>query len=464
MFIDSHAHLDFSSYEDSEIEAVVQRAHEAGVEAIIHIGSGEGTQSMQQTPVLLDRLANASVEIYGAIGVHPHDAKLVTEEVIDQARELARHPRIKAIGEIGLDFHYNHSPREAQEAALRQFIRLAKELKKPILIHDRDSHEELLQILKEENAREVGGVFHCFSGDYEFGKRVIEENFLVSFTGIVTFKKAEVTQEAAKNLPLEKMMIETDSPFLTPVPFRGKRNEPAYVKYVAEKIAELKGLSVEDVARVTSLNAHRLFGFSQQQAPVSIAYRIRNSLYLNITNRCTLACVFCPKFVDWEVKGHYLRLPKEPDFAEVKAALGSFADVDEVVFCGYGEPTQRLDLLKEVAAYVHEKGKKVRLDTDGLGNLIHERNIVPELVGLVDAMNISLNAPDAKTYAKVCPNRFGEAAYPEVKKFISAAKGHIPWVQASVVGMPGVDVEASRKIAEEELGVRFRHREYNNVG
>lgn len=460
MFIDSHAHVDFSSYKAEEIEGVVQRALEAGVENIVHIGSGEGLESMEKTPELLDRFDC----LYGSIGVHPHDAKLVNDEVIEQARHLAAHPKVVAIGEVGLDFHYMNSPREAQMEALRKFIRLAKELKKPIIIHDRDSHEELLTILKEEEAREVGGVFHCFSGDYAFGKKVIDENFLVSFTGIVTFKKALETQDAAKRLPLEKMMIETDSPFLTPVPFRGKRNEPAFVSYVAAKIAELKGLAVEDVARVTTLNAHRLFGFGEQRPASSIVYKIRNSLYLNITNRCTLACVFCPKFVDWEVKGHYLRIPEEPDFEDIKAALGDISDVNEVVFCGYGEPTQRLDLLKEVAAYLHSQGKKVRLDTDGLGNLIHKRNILPELSGLVDAVNVSLNAPNARVYAKLCPNRFGESAYDEVKKFILAAKDHIPWVQASVVGMPGVDIEACRKVAEEELGVRFRHREYDNVG
>lgn len=460
MFIDSHAHVDFSSYQAEEIEGVVQRALEAGVENIVHIGSGEGLESMEKTPGLLDRFDC----LYGSVGVHPHDAKLVSDQVIDQARTFAAHPKVVAIGEVGLDFHYMNSPRKAQEEALRKFVRLAKELKKPIIIHDRDSHEELLTILKEEEAREVGGVFHCFSGDYAFGKRVIEENFLVSFTGIVTFKKALETQDAAKRLPLEKMMIETDSPFLTPEPFRGKRNEPAFVSYVAAKIAELKGLAVEDVARMTTLNAHRLFGFGEQMPEASIVYKIRNSLYLNITNRCTLACVFCPKFVDWEVKGHYLRIPEEPGFEKIKAALGDISEVDEVVFCGYGEPTQRLDLLKEVAAYVHSKGKKVRLDTDGLGNLIHQRNILPELSGLVDAVNVSLNAPNAQVYAKLCPNRFGESAYDEVKKFIRGAKDHIPWVQASVVGMPGVDIEACRKVAEDELGVRFRHREYDNVG
>ncbi len=398
------------------------------------------------------------------MGVHPHDASLVTPEVLSRARDIAAHPKVLAIGEIGLDFHYDHSPREVQEEALRNFIRLAKELNKPIIIHDRDSHEDLLRILKEEQAQEVGGVFHCFSGDYEFGKRVLDENFHVSFTGIVTFKNAQQTQEAARRLPLEKMLIETDAPFLTPVPFRGRRNEPAYVTYVAQKIAELKHLAVEDVGRVTTLNAHRLFRFGEQRPSASIAYTIRNSLYLNITNKCTLACVFCPKFVDWEVKGHYLRIPREPDFTEVKQAMGDFSQVDEIVFCGFGEPTQRLDLLKEVAAYAHQHGKKVRLDTDGLGNLIHQRNILPELAGLVDATNVSLNAPNAEVYAKVCPNRFGTEAYAEVKRFIVEAKQHIPWVQASVVGMPGVDVEACRQVVEQELGVAFRHREYNNVG
>jgi TatD DNase family protein len=144
--------------------------------------------------------------------------------------------------------------------------------------------------------------------------------------------------------------------------------------------------------------------------------------------------------------------------------MGDLSEIEEVVFCGFGEPTQRLDLLKQLATYIHAKNLKVRLDTDGLGNLIHQKNILPELQGLIDAVNVSLNAPTAEVYAKVCPSKYKEVAYPEVKKFILEAKDYIPWVQASVVGMPGVDVEASRKVAEEELGVQFRHREYNNVG
>ena len=258
MLIDTHAHIDFSTYAPDEIEPMMQRAREAGVGRIVHIASGEGTRSMEGALNVLERFS----DVYAAVGVHPHDANLVDEAVLARARDIAAHPRVVAIGEVGLDFHYNHSTREEQFFALRRFIQLARDLHKPLVIHDRDSHDELLQVLKEEGAREVGGVFHCFSGDYDFGKRVLDENFHVSFTGIVTFKKAEVTQDAARRLPLDRMLIETDSPFLTPVPFRGKRNEPAYVSYVAQKIAELKEISAEEVAEVTTENAKRLFSLS----------------------------------------------------------------------------------------------------------------------------------------------------------------------------------------------------------
>ncbi|MDL1872667.1 TatD family deoxyribonuclease [Deltaproteobacteria bacterium PRO3] len=255
MYIDTHAHIDFSTYSPEEIEPMMRRAREAGVDRIVHIASGEGTASMEGALKVVERFP----EVVAAIGVHPHDAKLVDDVVLARARELAAHPKVAAIGEVGLDFHYNHSTREEQFSALRRFVALAREVKKPLVIHDRDSHDELLQVLKEEGAREVGGVFHCFSGDYEFGKRVLDENFLVSFTGIVTFKKAEVTQDAARRLPLDRMLIETDSPYLAPVPYRGKTNNPSYVVHVAQQIAELRGCAPEDIALTTSRNFERLF-------------------------------------------------------------------------------------------------------------------------------------------------------------------------------------------------------------
>ncbi|MFO1519957.1 MAG: YchF/TatD family DNA exonuclease [bacterium] len=460
MLIDSHAHLTFDPFKPEELEGILARAREAGVETIINIGGGEGYEGNLRAVELAEHTPN----VFATVGMHPHDAKLVTDSTVEDLKNLLSDKKVVAIGEIGLDFHYNHSEPKVQEEAFRKMIRLAKETKLPIVIHNRDSDERLYQILEEEKGFETGGVVHCFSSNWEFAKKMIDRGFYISFSGIITFKKADELREVVKKIPTEWYMVETDCPYLAPEPFRGKRNEPAFVKYTAQKIAEIKGLTLEDVARTASLNTRRLFRLGDVQQEPQIAYRIRNSLYLNITNVCTIACVFCPKFKTFEVKGYYLRLPKAPGFDEVVAAMGDFSQMDEVVFCGFGEPTQRLDLLKQIAGYVHSKGKRVRLDTDGLGNLVHGRNITSELSGLIDAVSVSLNAPDAETYARVCPSRFKEKAYPYVKEFIREIKSHVSDVTASAVSYPGVDVERCREIAEKELGVKFRLREYNQVG
>jgi len=460
MFIDSHAHISFEDYSPEEVESVLARAQEAGVEAFINIGAGEGIAGNYKALELAEKHSH----IFATVGIHPHDAKLVNDQVLDEIRALTQKPKVVALGEVGLDFHYNNSEPEIQEKVFRQMIGLAKETRLPLSIHVREAYDPLYQILEEEKGFEGGGVIHCFSGDWNFAQKMIDKGFYISFSGIITFKKASDLREVVKKIPTEFMLIETDAPYLTPEPFRGKKNEPAFVVKVAEKIAEVKNLTLEDVSRVTTLNTRRLFRLGAVDQEVKIAYRIRNSLYLNITNVCTLACVFCPKFTTFEVKGHYLRLPKAPGFDEVVQAMGDFSDVDEVVFCGFGESTQRLDLLKQIAQFAHDQGKKVRLDTDGLGNLVHQRNIVPELQGLIDAVSVSLNAPDAETYARICPSRYKESAYPYVKEFIREAKSYIPDVTASVVGVPGLDVKRCQEIVEKELGVKFRLREYNQVG
>ncbi len=464
MLLDSHTHLSFKDFKPDEIEGVLLRAQEAGVETLVNIGAGDGWEG---NPLAVE-IAEKYPQVYATVGMHPHDAKLVNPDILQKIRELARHEKVVAIGEIGLDYYYENSEPEIQKQALRDQIALAKELKLPLSIHVRDAYDDLLKIFDEENAWDARGVIHCFSGDWNFARKVMDNGFNISFSGIITFKKSVELHEIVRKIPTEFLMIETDAPYLTPEPFRGKRNEPALMKYTAQKVAELKKLSYEDVARISTLNAKRLFGIGEVQQEVKIAYKIRNSLYLNITNKCTLACTFCPKFTTFEVKGYYLRLPKAPEFDEVVAAMhaigGDLSDMDEVVFCGFGESTQRLDLLKQIGLYAKSKGKKVRLDSDGLGNLIHGRNIAPELGEVLDSISVSLNAHNAETYAKVCPNKYKEKAYEEVKDFIREIKKVVPDVTASVVSCPGVDVEASRKIAEEELGVKFRHREYNQVG
>ncbi len=232
---------------------------------------------------------------------------------------------------------------------------------------------------------------------------------------------------------------------------------------MAKRIAEIKGLSVEDVARVTTLNAKRIFRIPADEE-ARVAYRIRNSLYLNITNRCTNVCTFCAKRGDFHVKGHYLKLPGEPGVDQAIAEVGDPTLYDEVVFCGFGEPLLRLPEVKEIAAALKARGATIRVNTDGLANLVHGRNVLPELAGLVDALSVSLNAPDAATYARICPNRYGEASFPALLDFLREAPRHIPSVTATAVALPGLDHEAVRRLAESIEGVTFRLRAYDDVG
>lgn len=455
--IDSHAHI-YGKEFHADFAEMLQRAADAGVSHIITVGA-----DLESSRQACDLAANYE-QIHCAVGIHPHDADRVTDKCYEVVRELAtQHPKVVAIGEIGLDFYRDRSPRDVQETVFRRFIRLARELSLPVIVHDRDAHDRVMAILREEKAEEVGGVLHCFSGDLAMARECVEMGFYISIPGTVTYPGNEALREVVRGIKIEHLLVETDCPYLTPVPHRGKRNEPAHVRLTAEKVAEVKGLSLEDVGRITSLNTHRLFGIGTAPQQTRIAYRIRNSLYLNITNRCSNRCSFCAKFDDFTVKGHYLHLEHEPDFAEVMAAIGDPAGYDEVVFCGYGEPLLRLDLIKEVAAALKQTGVRIRINTDGQGNLVHGRNILPELAGLIDTVSVSLNAADAATYARLCNTPFGIAGFDGVCAFLSEARKYIPQVVATAVTIPGLDISDVRRLAE-SLGVEFRAREYAEVG
>jgi TatD DNase family protein len=454
--IDTHAHLDSGQFA-ADREAVIARADENGISHILTIGCDlvSSTASVE--------IAAAHPTVYAAVGIHPHDAGEADTAGLAELRRLANEPKVVAIGEIGLDFYRDRSPREVQRQSFRQQIRLAREVGLPVIVHDREAHDEVLQILRGERASEVGGVLHCFSGDIAMARDCLELGFYISFPGTITYPKNEAAREVVRAMPIDQMLVETDCPYLAPQACRGRRNEPAFVRHTAEAIAQIKGLTIEDVARITTLNAFNLFGIGEVDMTSKIAYRIRDSLYLNITNRCTNACIFCAKFKDFTVKGHHLRLEHEPTTAQVLAAIGDPGRFQEVVFCGYGEPLIRLDLIREVAAWLKQRGVRVRINTDGQANLVHGRNILPELAGLVDAVSVSLNAPDAVTYQRLCRSKFGELGFEAVKDFLVAAKQHITSVTATAVGLPGIDMEACRRVAA-ELGVEFREREYNEVG
>lgn len=455
--IDSHAHI-YGKEFFADFDTMLQRAAAAGVETIIVIGAD------LESSIQAVELARKFPNLYAAVGIHPHDASRVTEACYQRIVELAGEcDKVVAIGEIGLDFYRDRSPRPDQELVFRRFIKIARELQLPVIIHDRDAHERVMAILREEGAADVGGVLHCFSGDLQMAKKCIELGFYISIPGTVTYPNNHALHEVVRGVRAEHLLVETDCPYLSPVPYRGKRNEPAFVRLAAEKIAELKGLSLADVARITTANSQKLFRLPNYDQAETIAYKIRNSLYLNITNRCSNRCSFCPKFDDFTVKGHQLQLKHEPSAREVLAAIAEHKDFEEIVFCGYGEPLIRLDLIKEVATELKRRGHRIRINTDGQANLVHGRNILPELAGIVDTISVSLNSADPAQYQQLCHSPFKDEAFKGICEFLRAAPAFIPNVIATAVTVPEVDIEAVRQLAE-SLGVSFREREFAEVG
>jgi TatD DNase family protein len=270
LFIDSHAHLEGHCF-DSEREEVIARARAAGIETIVAIGNGDG-------PVNFDcgiLLAEQYEFIYATIGIHPHDAKLADQAAFDRMAELAKRPKVIAWGEIGLDYYYDHSPRELQQRVFIHQMELARAAKLPIVIHCRpsdsseDAWDDCLRLIQEHWAPGgLGGVLHCFTGNAAQARRALGMGFMVSFAGNITFPKAQQIRDAALALPLDRMLIETDSPFLAPVPHRGKRNEPAFVREVARQLGELRGLPTEEVGLRTAQNFRRFFSLHEKRTTV----------------------------------------------------------------------------------------------------------------------------------------------------------------------------------------------------
>jgi TatD DNase family protein len=252
--IDSHAHLDMEQF-DTDRDAVLERARQAGVRGIVAIGGSEPGRLDAALP-----LAEAHDWIWATIGIHPHEAKDATDAHFERLMGLAGHPRVVAWGEIGLDYHYDHSPREVQRRVFRRQLELARAARLPVILHCRDAWPDALEILAADWARAgLGGIFHCFTGTIEQARRGIEMGFLVSFAGNVTYPKAEALRAVAREVPSDRLLVETDSPFLPPQGRRGQRNEPAFVVEVAKTLGSVRDLSAEEISRITSANLRRLF-------------------------------------------------------------------------------------------------------------------------------------------------------------------------------------------------------------
>jgi len=257
MFVDSHAHIDGPEF-DADREEVIERAHAAGISAILNVGTGDPHSGAFERAI---ELGKSHESIYTAIGTHPHDARFYNDEAEERTKSLIQGgERVVAWGEIGLDFHYDNSPREVQVAVFKRQLRAAGDLNLPVIIHTREAETETIEILKSDyDGADRRGVFHCFSGSEDLARRALEVGFMISFSGIVTFKKADELRNIARLVPLDRLLIETDCPYLTPVPCRGKRNEPAYVVEVARCLAGLHGLEIEQLAHVTTENFMRFF-------------------------------------------------------------------------------------------------------------------------------------------------------------------------------------------------------------
>ena len=448
--IDSHAHLDFPQY-DKDRDEVIESGFQNGLEAVINIGVDLETSRKSI------ELAKEYEHIYATVGIHPHDSGNVPNDYIERLKTMAAHPKVVAIGEIGLDYYRDHSPREDQRGAFASQLSLAKELDLPVVIHIREAMEDSIKIIRDSGVNR--GVLHSFPGDEQEAKTAIDLGFHISFAGPITYPKS-TRPRVAESLPLKKILTETDSPYLTPQAFRGKRNKPEYVKYVIEKLAGIfSPYTYDDIERITSYNARCLFNLPRDKT-AKIVYKIRRSLYINLTNRCSCNCYFCPRNAgNGYVAGHFLLLQREPSVTEILNEIEKQADFKEVVFCGLGEPTLRLPELLEIAGKLKAKGYFVRLNTNGHGGLINKLALPSKLAGVVDKVSVSLNAPDSDTYVKICKPDRGNEAYQAMLDFIRGCVRLNIQTDISAVELPEIDMEACKAIAE-ELGANFRPRKY----
>lgn len=456
MIVDSHVHLDLPQFDHDRTE-VVRRAQVAGVELLLTIGMA----SPEKTSIARTlQLAESHDAVYAAIGVHPHDARVASVQFLQEIAQLAAHPKVALWGEIGLDYHYRNSPQDGQREIFREQIRLARERGLPISLHCRDAWADLFEILEQEfGGHRYRGILHNFTGVREQAVRLTELGFLISFSGILSFRHSESLREAARSLRLDQILVETDAPYVAPAPHRGLRNEPAYVTDVARSLAETMDVTFEDVARNTTRNFRRLIGRPLRRSEDVLVYAIRDRLYINLTNRCTAHCVFCRRESTPVASGYDLHLEREHSVLEYLEAIGDPQRYAEIIFCGFGEPTLRLEELAEIGNALKARGSRLRMNTNGHGNLIHGRDIVPDLAAFLDEISVSIDAADAATYQKIVRPDFGAESFNAVIEFVRACVGRIPTVTLTAVDLPNLDLEPIEQLAR-DLGVGFRAREY----
>lgn len=457
MFIDSHAHL-FDHKFESDLERVLDRAKAAGVERIVTLG--DNIENSKRAIALALR----HPMVLAAVGIHPHHAREWNGTTDQTLAQLTETPRVIAIGEIGLDYHYNADTTAIQRKAFRAQLALAKELDLPVSIHCRDAYEDLIDDIQSEKAEKVGGVIHCFTGCYNDAKTLVDMGFYLGVGGTITFPNAEPLRHVIQKIGIDYVVLETDSPYLAPQSKRGRRNEPAHLPYVARAVSDLTEHGYRDVARTTRYNTLRAFRLSRDLQPQPV-YVWEGQIYVNLTNDCTNDCTFCHKQGQGVARGVRLSMPAPPLAEDFLRCLADeqFEHYDSVVFSGMGEPTLRLSTLIEVAKALRAKGKRITLETNGQADLARKHSAIDDIEGLVDCLRVSLNAPDRETYNALCHPEDPDHAFDGIVSFLKAAKGRFPEVVATTIALPEIDIEKVRRLAEDEIGVPLVVRNFERV-
>jgi len=426
--IDTHCHLNHTYFED-DFEEMLTRAVMDGVAGFVNIGFDP--ESALATLELVERFPF----FYGVVGVHPHDAELLTDDFETQLRGMLRHPRVTAVGEIGLDFYRDLSPREVQRETFIRMLRMAKELDRPIVIHCRDAFDDVIEVLKTEGDS-YRGIFHAFAGSPEQAAQVLELGFHVGIGGVVTFRNSSLG-DTLESIPLERIVIETDSPYLTPQPFRGMRNEPAYVAHVARYLAKVKKWPVEDILRITTSNFMVALGVSESAMSQPV-YKIGDKVYI-----------------------HIAQASKSCDEAQGLNDMIDHFEADELVICGFGETLDHLDRVMSVAEHAKGKGWRTRLNTSGLGNQIADRDVTPELAKSVDEVVVLFYGTTATQHDHVIYGRGGEEQFEVMRDFVRCSVKAGMDTLCEFIAVPKFSPEQCRAFAR-DLGAQYDIRMYRS--
>jgi TatD DNase family protein len=392
--------------------------------------------------------------VFASAGIHPNEAAGCSPASMKGIAEILLRPRVVAVGETGLDRYHDRIPVQQQIELFKAHIRLAEAFGSALIVHSRSAEREVLDILGSGTSVPV--ILHCYTGTEEFAREAVEKGYFIGFAGPVTYRKNGYLRDLAGGLPAESVLIETDAPYLSPEPLRGRRNEPSNVRFIADVISGVWNLDIEATCGLLYQNSLRAFQLGPHRR-TDLIYRLYGNTYMNITGKCNNRCRFCIREKADGVGGYYLKHNGEPEEKRLVSILENIStDIgEELVFCGYGEPTLRPSLLNRLAGIASRSGFKVRLNTNGTCPAWLSPDEVLDMLGSIDSVSISINAPGRDEYNGLC-RPSDERAWENIFRFIDLAR-IVASVRLTAVRYPGVDMESVRKLAR-DLGLPFRER------